>query len=250
MSALFTAPQNPGGGQIGGKTGIGLLIGLILAILVFALMGALGTDFFIESAGMFMAFILIIIACLVTVIGMGIFTGLLNMIFGQDYYDFGKMLGFTILANGLLVLLLLPIYLMMSGTLSSLLLIYAIHIMFAFFISYTLIELTTNPNYAASQVIGTTLGFGITMVIYIAIYAMTLGSDDAGQASLGANSLYLYILSPFLIAYLIIPLFHGIWTQLYYSVYSGGNNPLFIPNLSQVTEIEHIEDEITVELPQ
>ena len=104
-----------------------------------------------------MAFIMVIVSFVVTLIGMAIFSGMLNMVFGQDYYDFGKMFGFSVLANGLLVLLFLPIYLMMSGDLTSLLFVYAIHVMFAFFISYTLLEFTTNPSYAASNLIGTTL---------------------------------------------------------------------------------------------
>lgn len=250
MSSLFTEPQNPGGWQMIGKTGIWLLIGFILAVLVFALMWVLGSDFFIESAGMFMAFVLVIVACLVTLIGMGIFSGLLNMAFGQDYYDFGKMFGFSVLANGLLVLLFLPIYVMMSGELTSLLFVYAIHVMFAFFISYTLVELTTNPSYAASNLIGTTLGFGLTLVIYMGIYSMTMGSSDVGDATMGTNSLYLYILSPFLISYVLIPLMHGIWTQIYYAIYTWGNNPLFIPQLADVTQTQETEDEVTVDLPQ
>ncbi|AKH32896.1 hypothetical protein XF24_00567 [candidate division SR1 bacterium Aalborg_AAW-1] len=250
MSSLFTEPQNPGGGQLIGKTGIGLLIGFVLAILVFALMQVLGSSFFVKSAGMFMAFILVIVSFVVTLIGMGIFSGLLNMAFGQDYYDFGKMFGFSVLANGLLVLLFLPIYLMMSGELTSLLFVYAIHVMFAFFISYTLVEFTTNPSYAASNLIGSTLGFGLTLVVYMAIYSMTMGSTDAGEATMGTNSLYLYILSPFLISYVLIPLMHGIWTQIYYSIYSGGNNPLFIPQLADITQTQEVEDEVTVEIPQ
>ena len=123
--------------------------------------------------------------------------------------------------------------------------------MFAFFISYTLVELTTNPSYAASNIIGTLIGFGLTLVIYMGIYSMTIGSDDAGQSTLGTNALYLYILSPFLISYVLIPLMHGIWTQIYYGIYSGGNNPLFIPQLADVTQVqEQQEDEVTVEIPQ
>ena len=52
------------------------------------------------------------------------------------------------------------------------------------------------------------------------IYSMTMGSNDVGESTMGTNSLYLYILSPFLISYVLIPLMHGIWTQIYYGIYT------------------------------
>ena len=57
-------------------------------------------------------------------------------------------------------------------------------------------------------------------MIYMSIYAMTMGSNDAANSTMGSNSLYLYILSPFLISYVVIPLMHGIWTQIYYGIYT------------------------------
>lgn len=250
MSSLFTEPQNPGGGQLVGKAGIGLMIGFILALLVFALMSVLGSEFFTESPTMFMVFILILIACVVTLIGMAIFSGMLNMAFGQDYYDFGKMFGFSVLANGLLVLLFLPIYLMMSDNMDLLLFVYAFHVMFAFFVSYTMLEFTTNPSYSASAFIGSVLGFGVTLIIYMAIYSLTAGSADEANQTLGGNSLYLYVLSPFLISYVVIPLLNSIWTQIYYGIYTSGNNPLFIPQLSDVSQVQETQDEVTVEIQQ
>jgi hypothetical protein len=113
----------------------------------------LGADFFIKSEGMFMSLVFIIIACIVTIIGVGIYAGLLNLMFGSDYYDFAKMFGFSVLANGLLVFLFLPVYLMMSDSLDTLLFVLAFHVIFGFFISYTLIEFTTNPSYSASSLI-------------------------------------------------------------------------------------------------
>ncbi len=249
MSSLFSAPQQPSGWQMIGKVWFWLLIGLILSIIVFALMGVLWSGFFTNSEPTFMAFVLVIVACLVTLIGMAIFAWLLNMAFSQDYYDFAKMFWFSVLANGLLVILFIPIYLMMSWELTSLLFVYAIHIMFAFFISYTLVESTTNPNYAASNLIGTTIGFVVTLIIYVAIYSMTMKSITADESGIGTSVLYLYILSPLLISYVVIPLLHGIWTQIYYGIYSGGNNPLFIPQPSDIAQEQEDDDEITVDIP-
>lgn len=240
--SLINEPQNPWWWQIVWKTMIWLLIWGILAFLVFAIMSVLGTDFFTKSEGMFMSLVFIIIACIVTIIWVGIYAGLLNLIFGSDYYDFAKMFWLSVLANGLLVFLFLPVYLMMSDSLDTLLFVLAFHVMFGFFISYTLIEFTTNPSYSASSLIWSVLGFGITLSIYMMIYNITKW-DIAWT-----NTLYLHILSPFLISYMIIPLFHGIWTQIYYGIYTGWSNPLFIPQLADVTQTQEEIDEVTVDI--
>jgi hypothetical protein len=117
-------------------------------------------------------------------------------------------------------------------------------VMFGFFISYTLIEFTTNPSYSASSLIWSVLWFGITLVVYIAIYNITKWDVK------WTNTLNLAVLSPFLISYTLIPLFQGIWTQIYYGIYTGGSNPLFVPQLADVTQTQEEVDEVTVEVPQ
>lgn len=240
--SLINEPQNPGWWQIVWKTFIWLLIWGILAFLVFAIMWVLWNGFFTKSEGLFMALVFIIVACIVTIIWVGIFAWLLNLMFWSDYYDFAKMFGFSVLANWLIVFLFLPVYLMMSDSLDILLFVLAFHVMFAFFISYTLIEFITNPSYSASSLIWSVLWFWITLVIYMWLYSVT--KSDLNWT----NTLYLHILSPFLISYMFIPLFHGIWTQIYYSIYSGWNNPLFIPQLADVTQTQEEVDEVTVEI--
>lgn len=77
-----------------------------------------------------MAMIFMLVACIVTLIGTAVIAGTLNIAFGSDYYDFGKMFGFSILVNGLLMLLFAPVYFAFSSDLNTLLLILAFHIIF------------------------------------------------------------------------------------------------------------------------
>ncbi len=63
------------------------------------------------------------------------------------------MFGSSVLINTLLVILFTPIYLTMSSDITILLLMLAFHSMFAFFVSYSLIEIITNANYAISSLI-------------------------------------------------------------------------------------------------
>lgn len=239
---ILNEPHNPDGGQIGWKVFLWLLIWGILAFLVFVLMSLLGNEFFTNSEWLFLWLIFVIIACMVTLIGVGIFSGLLNLMFGQDYYDFGKMFGLSVLSNGLLVLLFLPLYMMFSDSIHTLMTVYAVHVMFAFFVSYTLIEMTTNPSYSASTLMWTTLGFGSALVIYMMIYTMTK------ESALGQNILYVYVLSPLVLSYILLPLCHSIREKIYYSIYSNGSNPLFIPPVSDVAQTTEQVDEVTVDL--
>ena len=242
MMSLINEPQHPGWWQIIWKTFIWLLIGAILALLVFSLMYMVWSEFFVKSDWMFMSLVFIIIWCVVTLIGVGIYSWLLNLMFGSNYYDFTKMFGFSVLSNGTLVLLFLPIYLMMSDLLETLLFVFAFHVMFSFFISFLLIELTTNPSYSASSVIWSVLGFVVTIIVYVWIYTITESDIN------GTSTLYLYILSPFLLSYTLIPLCHGIWTEIYYSIYMWWSNPLFISQLADVTQTQEEVDEVTVDI--
>lgn len=246
------------------------MIWFILAIIVFILLSIFGSEFFLEGERMFLAFILILIAFVVTLVGMAIYSGLLNIMFNEDYYDFGKMFGFSVLANAFLVLIFLPIYLMMRENIQLLLFVYAFHIMFAFFISYTLIEFTTNPSYSSSNLIGTVLWFGIALIAYMGIYAVTMGYGEVAdniskevsknvmvnvtenisekKVEIGKNSLYLFVLSPLLISYIFVPLLHWAWGMIYFMIYSGGSNPLFVPQPEDISIEEDEEDEVNVEI--
>jgi hypothetical protein len=238
-------PPHPGWGQIVGKTGIGLLTWVTVAFLVWIVISVLWTSFFQDGAGVFMAMIFMLVACIVTLIGTAVIAGMLNIAFGSDYYDFGKMFGFSILVNGLLMLLFAPVYFTFSTDLNTLLLILAFHIIFGFFISYSLIEFTTNPNYAWSSLIGTLIGFAITIAIYLLIYKSTINHNGASEDM--GNIIYLLILLPFITAYTLIPLCHGIWSSIYYGIFGWWSNPFYIPSLTDINQVEE-EDEVNVQL--
>ncbi len=81
--------------------------------------------------------------------------------------------------------------------------------------------------------------------MYAAIYSLV----DPTQG----NGSYLLIVFPPLLAYTLIPLFHGAFESLYYKFYTMGNNALYIPSLNEVLvndneeDVAQIEEETTVE---
>ena len=240
---MFTIePPHPSGGQIIWKALIWLLTGVLISFLVFVIISTLGNDFFTSGATIFLSMIFMLVACIVTLIGTGIMAGTLNIVFGWDYYDFGKMFGFSVLANGLLAVLFAPVYLTLSEDLSILLLVLAFHIIFWFFVSYSLIEFTTNANYAWSSLIGTLIWFGITTMIYLLVYNMTSAADNIGDI------IYLLMLLPFIMSYTIIPLCHGVWSSIYYGVFSSGSNPFYIAPLNEISQETEEDNTVNVEL--
>lgn len=240
---MFTIePPHPGWWQIIWKTMIWLLTWVLISFLVFVIISALGSDFFTSWATLFLAMVFMLVACIVTIIGTAIIAGTLNIVFGSDYYDFWKMLWFSVLANGILVLLFAPVYLTLSGSVNTLLLVLAFHIIFWFFISYSLIEFTTNANYAWSSLIGTLFGFGLTMMTYLLVYNMTPHDDSMG------NTIYVLMLLPFIMSYTVIPLCHGIWSGIYYGIFSGGSNPFYIAPLNEIGQATEEDNTVNVQL--
>lgn len=79
------------------------------------------------------------------------------MIYTDKYYDMGKMFSLTLLINVILFVLFIPLYGLFSGDTNALFFVLALHIIFAVFVSYTAMEMSTNPNYSAVHLIGTSI---------------------------------------------------------------------------------------------
>ena len=102
----------------------------MIALLLFVVVSALGMDFFQEQTGIFLSLLLVLLACMMTVIATTVTAGIYNLIFSADYYDFGKMFGMTVIAHSIIFLLMVPIYLVFNNDINSLLLLIALHISF------------------------------------------------------------------------------------------------------------------------
>ena len=239
MSSL--EPYNPSGGQIAAKVFIWLIVGILIALLLFVVVSALGMDFFQEETGIFLSLLLVLLVCMVTVIASTVTAGIYNMIFSSDYYDFGKMFGMTIIAHSLLFLLMVPLYLMFNNEMSSLLLIVALHMSFASFVGQFLVESLTSPNYTSSWFIGLLLWYMMSIIIYLAMYTSDAVTDTS-------YTLYLSLLLPAILAYTLMPLCHSIWSKLYYGLYSAGSNPLYIANPDDVSLSSTETDSVNISL--
>lgn len=246
--AIAIAPNTLSNWQLVGKTGVGLLIGILIAFLLFLLLSFLGSIFtdalqvseFVTPSPLLPLFMLFI-GFLVTVVGNMIISALYNLFYSNVYYDATKMIALLLLTNGILFMILAPIYIAFFNENATLFLILGFHILFSIFLSSNQIEFFANPNYAASNIIGNSCGFALCLLIYGLIYKTNV--VWTGQSA--QQAVYLLMLFPSILGFTLIPLCLGIWQKIYYKFYELWNNGFYLPSLSEIVVEETANDEDT-----
>lgn len=136
----------------------------------------------IESAGIttvnpLLPLILVVIAFIATFIGNVMLAGVYNLFYSTKYYDLGKMFSNSLLANVIIFFIFVPLYLVYYNNINALFTILGFHILFSIFICYTHVEILTNPNYASSHLMGTTIGIACSAMIYVISEKIAGGSQ-------------------------------------------------------------------------
>jgi hypothetical protein len=244
---LGSEPNYNSGRQILAKWAIGLAVGIVVGFLIFIILymvsgmltQALQNN--VENAGVsavnpLLPLILIVIAFIATFIGNVMLAWVYNLFYTTKYYDLGKMFSNSLLSNIIIFFVFTPLYLFFYNSINDLFIILSFHILFSIFICYTHVELLTNPNYASSHLIGTTIWVTVSAMIYLVI-------DKATSGSGAAKNQYI-ILLPSIIWYLCIPFFHALREKIYYKFYENGNDFLYLPTLQEM----HQQEEITTQV--
>ncbi len=239
---FFNEPANLSGWQLVGKTFVGLLIGWIIAALLFVILSFMWTIFtsaFWQQADMWgnpmLSIVLLFIWFLSTFIGNIAVGGIYSLFYNRKYYNTGKMFALLFLTNGILFFFLAPIYIVFSNQLDVLFLVLGFHVLFSVFVSAAQIEFSTNPNYCASSMVGTILGFVLALLMYVLVYKAS-GTADPQQKT------YLFMLLPPILWYGIIPFGAGLREKIYYKSYEMGNNGLYIPSIAEISEEVDMQD--------
>lgn len=235
---FFNEPSNLSGWQLVGKVFIGILIGGVIAALLFVILSFMGGMFmsaFGQQAGStvnpMLSLILLFIWFLSTFIGNIAVGWIYSLFYSRKYYNTSKMFGLLFLTNGILFFFFAPIYIVFSSQIDVLFLILGFHVLFSVFTSAAQIEFSTNPNYSASSLMGTILGFALAFLAYTLVYKMS-GSAEVQQ------KIYLFMLIPPVVGYGLIPFGSGIREKIYYKFYELGNNGFYIPSATEVEEEE------------
>ncbi|AHB41690.1 hypothetical protein P148_SR1C00001G0902 [candidate division SR1 bacterium RAAC1_SR1_1] len=235
---LFNEPGNLSGRELVGKAGIGLIIGGVIAALLFIVTTFIGTMLTSaisqtgagSSPNPMLSIILLFIGFLSTFIGNISVAGIYNLFFSKKYYDGTKTFGLLLLTNGLLFFILAPMYFVFASQIQSLFLVLGFHILFSVFVSACQIEFTANPNYSGSSLMGNIIGFAGSFLVYSLFYKSFTMSGGV------ENQTYLIMLLPPVLAYALIPFGAGIREKIYYKLYEMGSNAFYIPSPSDAQE--------------
>lgn len=250
QSALIEIePANPNWWQVFIKAWLWLIVGLIISFLVFIILLLVGgivqealNNRIVGAEGVnpLLPLILLVIAFLGTFIGSIILAVIYNLIFTEKYYDMSKMFALTLFANIVVFIFFIGLYLLFAGGIEQLFFVLAFHIIFTVFLSIALIEMSTNPNYAAVHLVGVAIGLVIAVVLFAIAYKVI----DVNEG----RSVNLLLSLPPVLAYCSLPFWHGVREKLYFKFYESGNNFFYIPSLSEVLVDEEETSEVDVEM--
>ncbi|PID34989.1 MAG: hypothetical protein CR971_00525 [candidate division SR1 bacterium] len=243
-------PYAPGGRELFGKVGVGLSVGVIVAILMFIILSFV-SSIFMKATGInadtaiysnpLLSFVCLFIGFLSSFIGNFLQVLAYNLFYSKKYYNVGKVFGLLLLTNAIILGLVGPIYFLFSTQLVILFIILAFHVLLSIFISMNVVEFSLSPNYANSSLVGNTFGFGIVMLMY----AIFWKSNSGGVLS--ESSITLSIILPPILGYTLIPLGLGIWEKIYLKFYEMGSNPFYIDSATE-QEVNTDEEEINIDL--
>ncbi len=243
LEKFTTEPNNTPVGQIVAKVVMGFIIGLIIAFLVFVVtilfntiiqqwVRAISTDSQVGGNPV-LPLIFMLIAFIASMSGNMIIGTVYNLLYNSKYYDLGKIMSLITISNIVIFFIMAPVYMLFWDSILGLFIIVAFHVIFGVFISYSLMEFTTNPNYSGSNLLGGVIGFCITILIFLSFYK-SFGAAEFGLDNASTQKIKMLIAIPPLLSYTIIPLAYCLREKLYYKFYEMGNNFLYVPSLSEV----------------
>ena len=207
------------------KVFVWLVIGGIIAILLFLILSFVWWIFtntstqisWFSSANPILSLIILLIWFLCSFIGNLAMAWSYSLFFQDRYFKTTKIMWILLLTNWILFLFFTPIYLVFGWEPNTLFLVLWWHIIFSIFLSSQQLETISNPNYSASSLVGNTLWFVLTILIYSLIRKW---SEVWGIQ----NQTYLLLLMPPVIWFTIIPLFLWIRERIYHKMYEIWNN--------------------------
>lgn len=230
---LSIEPNQSSGWEIVWKFFIGLLVWWIISVLLFIILSFVWS-IFTESMWQTWEFaksnpILPLLLLLIWFISSFIWnlaiSWIYSLFFSQKYYNTSKTMWLLLLTNWLLFIILAPIYIIFANDINILFVILGFHIIFSTFLSSNQTEIVSNPNYSASTLIGNTIGFAITILVYSIV-------RKSSAIWWTQEKLYLLILFPPLISFAITWLGQWIREIIYYKMYEMWNNWFYTPSIN------------------
>ncbi len=148
------------------------------------------------------------------------------------------MLGLIFTSSVIIAFICFFLYLLpFNGGMVTLFTILGVQILFSFFITANLLEFLAQPNYSASSLIGTTLGFVLSIVIFMGV-TLSIQGDEVN------NQISKFMRIPTIIGYTVLIAGSEIWNAIYYKLFQRGSNPFYLRSRSELSKEEQLAEKI------
>ena len=255
LDRLVNAPSAISGWQLLWKIGLGVVIGALMAFVLYIIMGAfwlaLGGNASQSTVGagtaqlthplawlilLFLGFFITFLGNLILVVSYGVF-------FSQKYTKIWKTIGLLLLTNSILFAGMIALFLSLKEVPMAEVVLFALYLCLSLFLSFSQMEFVVNPNYSASSLIGNALGLCLCLVVIGMLWSQVYSSVDKMMP-------YRLIWYSTFISFPLMILGQGLWEIIYAKVYENGANPFYLPSQAELdtqTILEGQEEEQTQE---
>ncbi|MBF0932077.1 MAG: hypothetical protein HXJ92_01575 [candidate division SR1 bacterium] len=237
LDKIINTPSNISGRSLLGKTLLGVVVGAMMSIILLVVMSAFGVAVKTDtvSTGVAMTaeahplawLILLFLGFMITFFGSQILVLLYGVFFSQKYIHQGKVSGLLLLTNGILFAIMMGLFVILKDTAGADVVLFALYVAIAVFISFCQIEFAVNPNYAASSLAGCTVGLAVALVVLGIIWKGTFGSVDV-------SARYMLAYQSTLVVFPIMIFGQGLWEIIYHKIYETGANPFYLPSQAEL----------------
>ena len=237
LDKIINTPSNISGRSLIGKTLLGVVVGAMMSIILLVVMSAFGVAVKTDtvSTGVAMTaeahplawLILLFLGFMITFFGSQILVLLYWVFFSQKYIHQWKVSGLLLLTNGILFAIMMGLFVILKDTAGADVVLFALYVAIAVFISFCQIEFAVNPNYAASSLAGCTVGLAVALVVLGIIWKGTFGSVDV-------SARYMLAYQSTLVVFPIMIFGQGLWEIIYHKIYETWANPFYLPSQAEL----------------
>lgn len=249
LDRLINAPSSISWWWLLGKIAIWLIVWILMAVLFYVLFltvwwliwwgseDVITWEWLLDPESEFAWIISLLLGFVVSFVGNLVLMVIYTFFFSWKYTDIWKTVGLLLLTNWILTIGMAVIFLMFKDIKNAAVVGFVLYVCLATFLSFCQMEFVVNPNYAASSLMGSCLGF------CIAISVLTVMLVPSLQNNVNSDSAQMMIfLTPILVFPLMI-FWQWLWDVIYYKIYETWANPFYLHSRAELDTETLLEQE-------
>lgn len=244
LDKIINAPTSIGGRSLLGKMLLGLIVGAIMSVALFFIMSLFGLTLqgsATMGSGVGMSsnvhplawLILLFLGLVVTVGGNQILLFIFGALYSEKYRQKEKTSGLLLLSNTILFAMMIPLFLVFQDAAPAL---FAFYVSLAVFLSFAQMEFVVNPNYSASALAGSMIGFMVSLIVLGVLWKNLSNAVES-------SSQFVIVFVASLVSFPLMIFCQGLWEIVYYKMYEIWANPFYLPSQAELDTQTIIENQ-------